>query len=452
MPPSRETSASKPNRWRALQDIAAPREVSPRLLWLEALAIPLIGIGLAWWLRPTDPTLTQTSFPWLWLAPVLVALRYGVLPGLLAIAPLLANWFLAAQLLGVTGAFPQGHFFGGILLVLLCGEFADVWHERNARIEETNLYMAERVSRLTRRHLLLNLSHDRLEQEMLTRPGSIRDALVGLRDSIFSAGGGESLPALAELLDILAQYTNIQAASFHPVDPARPRRVAPPLRTIGEPAPLADDDELLQTALEHGELTHVAESSTAHPHKSNQLVVAPVVTSDRQLLGVLAVSKLPFFSLNVENLQLMSVILGYYADSVRSAPLLAEIRCRMPTIPPMYAEELGRMLALQQRFGIDSQIVVMRFKDASGKQIADEFPHIKRGLDLFWRTDVAGVPTLALLMPFATPSGKEGFLLRLEKWLQARFGGDFETLDVSLYAIDFATHDVVAELQRQMGY
>lgn len=452
-PPASPPSTAK--RLLALQAFAAPREVSARMLWLETLVIPLIGICLAWWLRPEDPTLIHTSFPWLWLAPVLVALRYGVLPGLLAIAPLLANWFLAAHLLGGVGAFPQGHFFGGILLTLLCGEFADVWRERNARIEETNLYMAERVSRLTRRHLLLNLSHDRLEQEMLTRPGSIRDALVSLRDSVFNAGGNESLPAVAELLEILAQYTNIQAAAFHPVDPAHPQHIAPAVRTIGKPAPLASDDELLQTALEHGELAHVAEFSALHPHASNQLVVAPVITSDQQVLAVLAVSELPFFSLNVENLQLMSVILGYYADSVHSAPALAEIRRHLPTIPPMYAEELARVLALQQRFGIDSHIVVMGFRGTQGEQISeqivDQFLHVKRGLDLCWRTEVEGVPTLALLMPFATQADKEGFLLRFENWLQSRFGGDCERLDISLYAIDFASHDPVAELQRQMG-
>jgi hypothetical protein len=286
---------------------------------------------------------------------------------------------------------------------------------------------------------------------MLTRPGSIRDALVGLRDSVFKGQGSEELPATAELLEILAQYTNIQAAALHPVATTHGGRIGPPLRTIGEPEPLAEDDELLQTALERGELAHVAESSVAQPHASNQLVVAPVVSSDGALLAVLAVSKLPFFSLNVENLQLLSVILGYYADSVRGAPALAEIRRLLPTIPPMYAEELGRLLALQQRFGIDSHIVVLRFKGAQGEQIVEQFLHIKRSLDLYWQTEVEGVPTIALLMPFATPAGKEGFLLRIEKWLQSRFGGDFETLDVSWYAIDFASHDPLTELQRQMG-
>lgn len=449
MAAARETSAVKPHRLQALQESAVPREVSPRLLWLETFAIPLIGIGLAWWLRPADPTLLHASFPWLWFAPALVALRYGVLPGLLAITPLLGNWFLASHLLGDAGPFPQGHFFGGILLTLLCGEFADVWRERHVRIEETNLYMAERVSRLTRRHLLLNLSHDRLEQEMLARPGSLRDALVTLRDHIYKSQEGERFPALDELLEILAQYTHIQAAAFHPV--AASGLLDPPLRTIGEPEPLRQEDELLRAALEQATLTHVAQSSASLAHDSNQLVVAPVVTSDQQVLAVLAVSKIPFFSLNVENLQLMSALLGYYADSVRNAPDLAEIRRRLPTIPTLFAEEMGRMRALQQRFGIDSHIVIMKFPGALGEQIVEQFPYIKRGLDLHWQTQVNGVPAIVLLMPFATPAGKEGFLLRFDKWLQTRFGGDLKSLGVSWVALDFATHDPVAKLPEHIA-
>ncbi len=438
------------DRLLALAARVAPHEVSRQTFWIEILAIPLAAIAFAWLLRPADPTLIQASFPWLWFAPVLIALRYGVMPGLLASVPLLANWFVAASFLGDGGAFPQGVFFGGILLVLLCGEFGDVWRDRNTRLEETKIYMAERVSRLTRRHLLLNLSHDRLEQEMLTRPGSVRDALVQLRNGVLNNREEDALPVAAELLQILAQYTNVQAASLHRLDRLDDEHIGPPVVTLGDPAPLADEDELLRMALDTGHLAHVADFATTSPHASNQLVVVPVMASDEQPVAVLAISKLPFFSLNVENLQLISIILGYYADSVHSAPALAEVRSRMPSIPAMYADELVRMMALQKRFGIDSQVVVMVFRDARGDEIAEQFLRIKRGLDLYWQTHVNGAPVIAVLMPFASTAGKEGFLQRIGGWLRQRFGGDFEALNITLHIIDFARHDPVTALQKHM--
>jgi len=430
----------------AFRFLAVPPEVSRTAFWIETFAIPLAALTMTWLMRPNDPTLIHANFPWLWVAPTLVALRYGVMAGLLATTPLLANWFMASYLLGDIGPFPQGHFFGGILLVLLCGEFCDIWRDRQAQLEEVHAYLAERVSRLTRRHLLLNLSHDRLEQEMLTRPGSLRDALVRLRDKILSSRKEDPLPAAEELLQILAQYTHVQAAALHLID-ARSGHISPPILTLGDPVPLSPHDALLRAALESGQLAHVAEFSSIDSDETHQKVVVPVLASDQTLLAVLAVSQLPFFALNVENLQFMAIILGYYADGVQSTPAMAQVRERIPTLPPLFADELVRTIALQKRFNIDSQIVVMHFKGEYGNEIVEELVRIKRGIDLYWQTYVADAPMLAVLMPFATPAGKEGFLNRIRNWLHGRFNGDFETLSIALHTIDFATQDPVAELE-----
>ena len=136
----------------------APDQVTSRDQWLEICLFPLLAVAAAWLFSPADPVLSDAMFPWLWFAPVLVALRYGVLPGLLASVPILASQVVAVQLGLAVHVFPPALFFGGGLLVLICGEFADVWRDRNQRMDETNLYLTERLSRLTKRHLLLNLS------------------------------------------------------------------------------------------------------------------------------------------------------------------------------------------------------------------------------------------------------------------------------------------------------
>src|ERR671913_1199168 len=66
-----------------------------RWLWLEAVLIPIIGIALCYWAFPEDPFfVNKGEFPWTWFAPVLVALRYGVMAGILSSAILLIGWFL----------------------------------------------------------------------------------------------------------------------------------------------------------------------------------------------------------------------------------------------------------------------------------------------------------------------------------------------------------------------
>ena len=426
-------------------------EVSNRSKWLETLLIPALAMFLAGSLVKDDPLLLHAQFPWLWLAPLLVALRYGVLPGLLAGLLLLIEWLICDQL-GIYGAenFPRVYFFAGTLLVLLCGEFSDVWRDRLTRIEETNLYLLERLSGLTRRHLLLNLSHDRLEQEMLARPGSLRDALVRLRTAVQeSLANPDGLPGTDKLLHLLAQYTNIETAALYLASHENEQSwLGEKVAELGEAHTLTGQDELFQLAMSSGHLAHVAGLDLALERNSNQLVVAPLVTSDGRIVAVLAVSKLPFFSLNVENLQMLSVILAYYADCLSSAPAVREVSEKFPAMPPMFAEEIGRLLRLQQDFHIPSHLAVLKFRGQRHLELPAELMRIKRGLDLYWETEIEQHPAIVVLLPFASASAKEGFLTRIDQWLQTRFGASFETLDVDIRSISFAQKDPLHKLQQ----
>jgi hypothetical protein len=221
---------------------------------------------------------------------------------------------------------------------------------------------------------------------------------------------------------------------------------------VGDPATLTPNDELLRLALESRSLAHIASQDVSLESQSTQLVVAPLVAGNDTLIGVLAVTRMPFFSLNLENLQMMSVILAYYADNIRHAPDVRRVQERLPTMPALFAEELVRMMLMQKKVGIPSHIVVMSFGGTQREEIPAEFLRIKRGLDLYWQTQVKGQPVIAVLMPFASHASKDGFLQRIEDWLLSRFGGNFDSLGIHLRPIDFAQEDpleVLAELTKE---
>lgn len=429
------------------RDALAPEFTTTLTQWLEISVISLGAVALAWWAVPADPALSQQGFPWLWFAPMLVALRYGVLPSLLSGAVVVGNVWLAWKL----GRLPEGVsepvLFGAGLVVLLCGEFSDVWRDRNKRMEETYLYMSERLARLTKRHLLLNLSHDRLEQEMLARPGSLRDALVRLRTLSIEAQVTEPMPGASGLLQLLSQYVNIESAQIYLLEPdAGGYRLGRPVARLGDPVEMAVDDGLLGLALETGSLAHIASQDASLHRHTSQLVVAPLVAGDNELVGVLAVTRMPFFSMTVENLQMMLVMLGYFADNLRSVSGVVAIQQRLPSMPMVFAQEMARLLNLYQRVGLSSHLVVMHFNGARRKEIPDEFLRIKRGLDLYWQTFVDDMPVLVVLMPFASESAKDGFLLRVDTWLQSRYQGDFESLKIRLSVINFDAPDPLTDL------
>ena len=433
-------------------DRLAPERIALRAQRIEIAVIPLIVIAIGWLASPQDPMLSQGQFPWFWFAPVLVALRYGVLPGLLSSIPILINWVIAEQWGLVAENFSSRFFFGAGLLVLLCGEFSDVWRDRNQRMEETYLYVTERLSRLTKRHLLLNQSHDRLEQEMLARPGSLRDALAKLRGLIIAAHSEsdtppDAMPASSGLLQLLSQYVNIESAALYLLDQDGEDQVlGRQVAFIGEPVPLQASDDLLRQAMDGRSLAHIASGDVSLDRNTSQLVVAPLVAGNNTMIAVLSINRMPFFSLNVENLQMMSVILAYYADNILNAPGVQDLQQRLPTMPALFAEELIRMIRMQDKVGISSQIMLMTFSGSLRDQIPSEFIRIKRGMDLYWQTIVNDYPAIIVLMPLASSSAKEGFVNRVSGWLDSRFKGNFETLEVNVRSIDFALQDPLPAL------
>jgi len=431
----------------------APQELATAEQWVEVAVMSVGAVALAWYVQPQDPTLAQETFPWLWLVPVLVALRYGVLPGLLSGVVLVCNEWLALQLDRLPGDLPVNSLFGGGLLVLICGEFSDVWRDRNRRMEETYLYVTERLSRLTKRHLLLNLSHDRLEQEMLVRPGSLRDALVRLRNlSMNSQPNDQALPGAAGLLQLLSQYVNIESATIYTLDEREGSYVlGASVASLGEPEPLAADDELLKLALETGNLAHIASQDVSLQRSTSQLVVAPLVSGESHLIGVLAVTRMPFLSLTVENLQMMLVLLGYYADNLHSADGINAMKSRLPAMPVLFAQELSRMMHLYAKLHIVSHLVVIRFENGRGEEMVADFLRVKRSLDLYWQIELNNVQMLVVLMPFASNAAKDGFHQRLEGWLESRFNGDALSLGVHLKMISLEVPDPLGALAKAMG-
>src|SRR5205814_9098723 len=112
-----------------------------RWLWVEAVAIPVLGMGLCYLISPQDPFFIHTGeFSWAWFAPVLVALRYGVMAGITSSAVLLIAWFLLG---GPQEPFPKLFFLGGVILVMIAGEFSTTWRTRLRRVGELDAYPAE---------------------------------------------------------------------------------------------------------------------------------------------------------------------------------------------------------------------------------------------------------------------------------------------------------------------
>jgi hypothetical protein len=64
---------------------------------IEMIVIMAAAMGITWLVLPQNPLLLGMGFPWAWLLPVILALRYGTLVGVGAVLMLLGGWFFSTR-------------------------------------------------------------------------------------------------------------------------------------------------------------------------------------------------------------------------------------------------------------------------------------------------------------------------------------------------------------------
>lgn len=414
-----------------LRRLLAPAAQRPFAI-LESAAFTVAVLGFAWALDHADPLLLHGSFPWLWLVPTIIALRYGVLLGAASGIVLAAGWVL---LYPSGSAWPGAYFAGGLIQVIVAGHFGDTWAARATRASSINDYLNDRLTALTNNHYLLRLSHERLEKDLLTRPTTLRDSITELRQLSLARTPAERapLPGAARLLEYVARVCQIEVAALYPARGGKPERT--PLATVGTASTLVPSDPLVRLALESGKLAHL---KSEHPgeQESRYLVCAPLLSADDTLLALLVVERMPFLSLNYDNLQMMLVLLGYYGDGVEHSRVVREVLDAAPDCPLEFGLEYARLARLQRTSGIDSSVVALSFpRDEAHDSLFEHVLRRGRSLDLAWPLQTERRSVLINLMPLTDSAGIDGYITRIETNLLSQFDTDFERAGIAVHTL-----------------
>ena len=288
------------------------------------------------------------------------------------------------------------------------------------------MYLDQRLEYLTHQYYLLRLSHDRLEQDLIGRPMAMRDALSTLQSLIRDEPGAAAspLPGAQGLLRLLAQYCQLEIATIHAASDGE--ITAEPVATIGQGqnnGQLDGDDPLLREAIEAGTLSHLAAALAAGRSPGSYAIAVPMITFDEQLIGVLAVERVPFFALGEEMLQTLNLLVSYYVDGLDERKLAAEIQSEFPACPDDFAAELQRLWRVRQGSLSSSIITVLEFLPRPELDyLALQIGRQRRALDVSWLIDSPQRKVLVTLMPLAGAAAAEGYIARIEEWVRQKSG------------------------------
>ena len=408
---------------------------------VEVIVVMVAVLVAAALVGGSDPLGISRPFPWIWLFPLVLALRYGTLLGMVAVVMMVAGWY-GLYPVHTSEAFPVPFFIGGAIQTLVGGHFGDTWGMRSARARALNEYLNDRLVSLTNSHYLLHLSHERLEKDLLTRPATLRDSITRLRQTTAPAAAEAArggLPNANDFLEFLAQVSQLEIAAIVPARNGTLVASGDVAARVGEPFAISVSDPLVRHCLETRSLAHLTNVEGAAESNTQYVACAPLQTSNGDLLGVLVIKRMPFLSLNHDNLQFLLVLLGYYADGVDHAAVAHRIMDEVPSVPYDFAVDLGRVERLQRDAGIESSVIALVFpRDEEGDSLLEHINRRRRSLDLTWSLQTPNHSIFLNLMPATDPAGVDGYLSRIEGSLHAQFGLSLEAARIGVHTLHIA--------------
>ncbi|MGB0908782.1 MAG: PelD GGDEF domain-containing protein [Nitrospirales bacterium] len=417
------------------------RNLPKRWQWVETCVLTLLVLGGSHWIVPEDPFLAKTAFPWIWVVSVLLALRYGTWSGLLSVGIILSSLFLEMSFgLLTDGTVPKTYVIGGVLFIAICGEFGSRWNMSLKQMEERNDYLDQRLQETSRAYHLLGMSHHQLEENLVSQPLTLRDALKRLRGMMLDESEEVPVAAAQRFLQLLTQFFQLEVAAFYPS--VQPNRDEVPLASVGSVGPFQKDDPLVHHARTTKEFSHVMMPGSVSATNTRYLIVAPSMASNGVIVGWFVVDRMRFLSLHEDSLHMVKIFLNYFADGFQSAVLAHPILEEFPDCPVAFARELPRLVRLQYELGLNSRVVTF---DVEAETLREEMVfhilHHTRGLDVTWDIRQGDARRLCVLLPFSDDAAVEGYLFRIQELVRERFGLGFQEAKIHVSIRGLHEHD-----------
>lgn len=378
---------------------------------LESIAFPVLAIVL---LRMWPGV--HFHYPWWWLVPLAIALRYGLLHGLGSGLTLIVCQFIAIRLFGSAWSLPPDVTVGGLIATYLAGLYAS--HSQNRLIEANARlgYLEERLESLTRVFYVTRLSHSRLEENLITKSNNLRSGLAAIAEEIEGQDlSGAELPPepLQHMLQLLAFYGRIGTSGVFAI--VNGRATSKPLAHIGRRFELSVNDALITGMLDSEGPAYYSVDQILAGQTSNYRVVLPMKAADGSMLALVVIADLPLLAIEEENLLTLAAMTAYVTDALRARQISHPVRDALPDCPADMALNWRRLGHLNRSANVRSSWVRLRPQENFSTGVVEVIKSARRGLDSYW-FNPTGLPehSILVLLPLAGPGAVRGFLDRID--------------------------------------
>lgn len=393
------------------------RAIKPHAL-IEAVIFPGLVVLYGFYFNQADPLYVHAGYPWLWIIPLLIALRYGLVLSLLSAC----IYYVACYYTIYYGYFDWSSYYvwllGGTIVMGIGAEYHYAWQKRLFKQNERSQYLDKRLEFLSRSYSVMRISHDTLEEALIVKPITLRGALTSLRQHISENHGVITETSSKQLMAILVHVSNMNKANLYLMQGKT--LLQTPIAAVGGAEPIDMQDPLVKKCFEEKEVVYIAANALSATEVSQYVAVIPMKTAANDIKGVLTIEELPYASMKEETLRILAVLLAYLADSLWAEYEGRDILAKYPQCPAFFASELNACLHLYQMAKLESTLFYYQFENNElGLSIAQTIQQQARGVDVLWQ-HVTHHIHLIILMPLTDISQIESYLTRVDQKLKSK--------------------------------
>jgi hypothetical protein len=359
----------------------------------------------------------------------IITLFHGISSGLLAI-----SLFGIAMKFGYYD-FSYETFLGELVLVLIFGEFYYYWTQTIMMQKAEAEFSRHKLQELSRAFYALKISHDQIEKSYVVKPMSIQNSIRKIKDDFYSENRDDFFQ---RFLQLLMKVFIIEDAMLLEVKNGKNMVL---VAASDEKLKFDKNDLMVVDIFEKKMPVYVSDSDNYSAGR--YLAVLPAL-ADNEIVGILAIEKMPFMSFNKDTLISVSILVNYMFDELHKMRILKKIDDFMPYFQENFRFEIYRLNMLFKKHSTRSTVLIFRSKDKLKTHLMlDAAGQNLRALDVISSTVVEGADIIAILFPFSDVSSVRGYIEKIKQIVEIEDVSLVETASFSVSEISLIEHFVL---------
>jgi hypothetical protein len=192
----------------------------------------------------------------------------------------------------------------------VAGQFRDIAHRRRAELTRNNKELTQQLERVKRSLQTLKLSHAQLEERLAATRWSLASSLETAKQRMQTLTKPQELGEL--VLELLSSHAMVQAASLYLGNGSN--IVPEPIAIFGKGSEDAHRHALVERALRTRCLVAISDPENPSRNDPSVLAAVPLLTSEGNLVGVVAIHQLPFMAFHSDHLRKLLLIAAQLTD------------------------------------------------------------------------------------------------------------------------------------------